>query len=95
MGVGRVGGRAETDLVLGEGKGLKSLGPPERKVTSGNRRLGEPSRMYQKDFQDSREELYTEEKEFIEPISSRKTGHQVRNGVAIPQSHLGLIIVPV
>ena len=67
MGVGRVGGRAETDLVLGEGKGLKSLGPPERKVTSGNRRLGEPSRMYQKDFQDSREELYTEEKEFIEP----------------------------
>jgi hypothetical protein len=28
------------------------------------------------------------EKEFIKPISRRKTGHQVRDGVAIPQSIL-------
>ena len=28
------------------------------------------------------------EGEFIELTSSRKTGHQVRDGVAIPQSHL-------
>jgi hypothetical protein len=26
--------------------------------------------------------------ELMEPTSSRKTGHQVRVGVAIPQSHL-------
>jgi hypothetical protein len=35
------------------------------------------------------------EREFIEPTSSRKTGHQVRDGVAIPQLHLWPIIVPV
>jgi hypothetical protein len=28
------------------------------------------------------------ERELIEPTSSRETGHQVRDGVAIPQSHL-------
>ena len=28
------------------------------------------------------------EKEIIEPTSSRKTGHQLRDGVAIPQSQL-------
>ena len=28
------------------------------------------------------------ERELIEPTSSRKTGHQVRDGVAIPQSQL-------
>jgi hypothetical protein len=28
------------------------------------------------------------EKELIEPTSSRKTGHQVREGFAIPQSQL-------
>jgi hypothetical protein len=31
----------------------------------------------------------------MEPTSSRKTGHQVRVGVAIPQSHLWPIIVSV
>ena len=35
------------------------------------------------------------ERELIEPISSRKTGHQVRDGVAIPQSYLCPIIVSV
>jgi hypothetical protein len=28
------------------------------------------------------------ERDHVEPTSSRKTGHQVRDGVAIPQSHL-------
>jgi hypothetical protein len=28
------------------------------------------------------------ERELIEPTSSRKTGHQMREGVAIPQSKL-------
>ena len=45
------------------------------------------------DSQDSQGETFDEmldsrESEFIEPTSSRKTGHQVRDGVAIPQSHL-------
>jgi hypothetical protein len=35
------------------------------------------------------------EREFIELTSSRKTGHQVWEGVAIPQSHLWPIIVSV
>ena len=35
------------------------------------------------------------ERELIEPTSSRKTGCQVRNGVAIPKSHLWLITVSV
>jgi hypothetical protein len=29
----------------------------------------------------------SKERELIEPIASRKTRHQVRDGVAIPQSH--------
>jgi hypothetical protein len=45
------------------------------------------------DFQDSKGGTIDEmpdsgEREFIEPTSSRKTGHQVSDGVAIPQSHL-------
>jgi hypothetical protein len=31
---------------------------------------------------------YSEERELIEPTSSRKTGHQVRDGVVISQSKL-------
>jgi hypothetical protein len=34
------------------------------------------------------ETLDSREREIIEPTSSRKTGYQVRDGVAIPQSHL-------
>ena len=33
---------------------------------------------------------YSKERELIEPTFSRKTGHQVRDGVAIPQSQLFL-----
>jgi hypothetical protein len=35
-----------------------------------------------------RQNIENRERELIEPNSSRKTGHQVRDGVAIPQSHL-------
>jgi hypothetical protein len=38
---------------------------------------------------------YSVERELIEPTSSRKTGHQVRDEVAIPQSELWPIIFPV
>jgi hypothetical protein len=34
------------------------------------------------------EKPHNRERELIEPTSSRKTGDQVRDGVAIPQSHL-------
>jgi hypothetical protein len=45
-----------------------------------------------RDFQDTKEGTLNEtpdsrERELIESTSSRKTGHQVRVGVAIPQSH--------
>jgi hypothetical protein len=32
------------------------------------------------------EMTYSEEGELVEPTSSRKTGHQVRDGVTIPES---------
>ena len=35
------------------------------------------------------------ERELIEPTSSRKTGHQMGEGISIPQSKLSPIIVPV
>jgi hypothetical protein len=38
---------------------------------------------------------YSKERELIEPTSSKKTGHQVRDEVAISQSHLWPIIVSV
>jgi hypothetical protein len=46
-----------------------------------------------RDSQDSKGETlekmpYSGEKELVEPTSSRKMGHQVRDGVAISQSHL-------
>jgi hypothetical protein len=45
-----------------------------------------------RDSQDSKgrtlnEKLYSGEKELIEPTSSGKTRHQVRDGVAIPLTH--------
>jgi hypothetical protein len=52
------------------------------------------------DFQYSKGRILDEmpdsrERELTEPTSSRKTGHQMRDGVAIPQSHLWPIIVSV
>jgi hypothetical protein len=38
---------------------------------------------------------YSVEREVVEPTFSRKTGHQVRDGVAIPQSKTLTHIVPV
>jgi hypothetical protein len=54
-----------------------------------------------RDYQDSQGGTFDEmpdhrKRELIEPTSSRKTGHQVRDdGFAIPQSHLGPITVSV
>jgi hypothetical protein len=52
-----------------------------------------------RDSQDSKgaildEMPYSGERELVEPTSSRKTGHQMREGVVIPQSKLSPIIVP-
>jgi hypothetical protein len=68
-----------------------------KQATSGNRRLGDPQNSLEtwevRDPQDSKGGTLDEmpnnrERELIEPTSSRKTGHQVRDGVPIPQSHL-------
>ena len=68
---------------------------------NGNRQLQEvggtlqnaPETWEVRDSQDSKGGTLDEmpdsrERELIEPTSSRKTGHQVRDGVAIPQSKL-------
>jgi hypothetical protein len=67
-----------------------------------SRRLEEPSRMHQRHGRwetlrtlTSHEMPYSKEREIIEPTSSRKIGHQVREGVAIPQSKPWPIIVPI
>jgi hypothetical protein len=53
-----------------------------------------------RDSQDSKGETLDEmphsrERELIEPTSSRKIGHQVRDGVGTPHSHIWPIIVTV
>ena len=53
-----------------------------------------------RDSQDSKggtldERPDTRKREFIEPTSSWKTGHQMGEGISIPQSKLSPIIVPV
>jgi hypothetical protein len=69
-----------------------------KQATSGNKRLGVPPQnapqtWEMRDSQDSKRGTLDQmpesrEREFIEPTSSRKTGHPVRNGVVISQSHL-------
>jgi hypothetical protein len=69
-----------------------------KQATLGDRRLGGilqnvPETWEVRDSQDSKGEIlgempYSGERELVEPTSSRKTGHQVRDGVAIPQSKL-------
>jgi hypothetical protein len=69
-----------------------------KQATSGNRRLrrtleNTPEIWEVRDAQVSKggtldEMLNSRESELIKPTSSRKTGHQVRDGVAIPQSQL-------
>jgi hypothetical protein len=52
-----------------------------------------PETREMRDTQDSKggtldEMPYSGERELVEPTSNRKAGHQVRDGVAIPQSKL-------
>jgi hypothetical protein len=57
---------------------------------------GGPSRMHQVSKGGTLAEMpKRRERELIEPTSSRKTWHQVRDGVHTPLSHLWPIIVPV
>jgi hypothetical protein len=86
--------------VLGEGNGLKPWDQQKewKQATMGNRRLGgtlqnAPETWEMRDSQDSKEGTLdempdTRESELTEPTSSRKTGYQVMDGVAIPQSQL-------
>jgi hypothetical protein len=64
-------------------QGIKGWGNPQNA----------PETWEVRDFQDSKGETLDEmpnsrEREHIELTSSRKTGHQVTDGVAISQSHL-------
>jgi hypothetical protein len=65
-----------------------------RKQEIGGIHQNSPETWEVRDFQDSCGGTFDEkmsdrrERELIEPTSSRKTRYQVRNGVAIPQSHL-------
>jgi hypothetical protein len=104
---GKVGVGGEPDLVLSEEKGLEYWGPAERMETGNLRRQegggtlqNTPETWEVKDSEDSKggtldEMTNSRERELIEPTSSRKTGHQVWDGVAIPQSKLWPISVPV
>jgi hypothetical protein len=98
------GGRQELDLVLCEGKGQKPWEP------AGNRQPGEiegwgtfqnaPETWEVRDFQESKGGTLDEipnnrERKLVEPTTHRKTRHQVMDGVAILQSQLWPIIVPV
>lgn len=91
-----VGSRSEPDLVLGEGKGLKLRGPPERMYRKHQKIgvWGDPPRQYAPETwevrgsQDSHGENSDEmsangERELIEPTSSRKIRHQMRDGFVI------------
>jgi hypothetical protein len=76
-----------------------------KQATSGNRRLRGDlpkctrdlagKRLLRTKGRDLRWHADSRDRELIEPTSSRKTGHQVRDGVAIPQSQFWPIIVPV
>jgi len=70
-------------------------------METGNLRRKEVGRILQnvpetrevRDSQDSKADTldempYSEERELVEPTSRRKSGHQMRDGVAIPQSKL-------
>jgi hypothetical protein len=57
--------------------------PPECTIDLGSKRLSQDSK-----GETLNEMPYSGERELEEPTSSRKTGNQVRNGVAIPQSKL-------
>jgi hypothetical protein len=78
-------------------KSIKKFKGPEGKqkewkqATSGNRRLGEPTECT-RDLGGERLPGIimpnSKERELLDPTSSRKTGHQVRDRVVMTQSHL-------
>jgi hypothetical protein len=79
---------------------VKPWGPAERMETGKPQKVGGggtlqnvPDTWEVRESQDSKgwtldEMHYSGEGELVEPTSSRKTGHQWRDGVAIPQSKL-------
>jgi hypothetical protein len=92
-------GRRKPDLVLGEGKIPEGQQKECKQATPGNKRLAgfpsqnTPETWEVKDSWDSKggtldEMLDSRERQLINSTSRRKTGHQVREGVATPQSHL-------
>jgi hypothetical protein len=100
-GGGCLWGRGEPDLVLDEGKD-KSPVVQQKNVNRQPQKIGgwgpphhqnAPETWEVRDSQDSNGGTSDEmpnsgERDLIEPTSSRKTGHQVRDGVAMPQSYL-------
>jgi hypothetical protein len=94
------GWRGEHDWMLVGEKGLKSLRASRKNGNMQPREMGGggtlqnvPESWDLRDSQDSKrrnldEIPYIGERELVEPTSSRKMGHQVRDGVAIPQSKL-------
>jgi hypothetical protein len=86
-------GRGEPDLVLGEEKDWNPWDQQKKwkQATLGGRRLRGHSRMHQR----FGERLLGLKGRDLRWNARRKIGYQVREGVAIPQSHLWPIIVPV
>jgi len=103
------GERGKNDLVLDGGKGLKHRGPAKRMEhrqpweeggwvdpLECTRDLGGKKQSGIKEEGGTLDEQpYSGEREFIESTSSRKTSHQVRDSVAIPQPKLQTITLPV
>jgi hypothetical protein len=96
-------GRGEHYLVLGEWKGTEALRASRK---NGNRQPSEVG--VWEDPSECTGELggeklsglkgkgpYSGKRELVEPTFSRKAGHQMKDGVAIPQSKLWSIIVSV
>ena len=71
----------------------KNVHRQSQEIEGGGTLRNAPETWEVRDYQDSKggtlDELpLSREREFIKPTSSRKTGHQVRDGVGMPQSHL-------
>jgi hypothetical protein len=92
---------------IGWGKRTEALRASRKNGNRQPREIGDwgtlqnaPETWEVRDSQDSKRRILDEmpdsrERELTESTSSRKRGHQGRDGVAIPQSHLSSIIVPV
>jgi hypothetical protein len=69
----------------------KNVHRQSQEIEGGGTPRNAPETWEVRDYQDSKggtldEMPESRERELIEPTSSRMTGHQVRDGVAIPQS---------